>query len=97
LEEGVTVPYPVVRGWNTEASAATSRQQSALGSSRGLLMQFQSPYQPGRSVILLTASAADDLLLTSQMLLTGQVQAQSKGDLVLIEPGTPDPKVTAMD
>jgi hypothetical protein len=97
LEEGVTVPYPVVRGWNTEASAATSRQQSALGSGRGLLMQFQSPYQPGRSVVLLIASAADDLLATSQMLLTGQVQAQSKGDIVLIEPGVPEPKVTAMD
>ena len=97
LEDGVTVPYPVVRGWNTEASSATSRQQSALGAGRGLLMQFQSPYQTGRSVVMLTASAADDLLATSQLLLTGQVQSQSKGDLVLIEPGPVEAKVTVMD
>jgi hypothetical protein len=96
LEEGVTVPYPVVRGWNTEASAATSRQQSALGSGRGLLMQFQSPYQAGRSVVMLTAANAEDVLATSRMILTGTVQAQSKGDLVLIEPGDKEPKVTAM-
>jgi len=30
------------------------------------------------------------------MLLTGAVQSQSKGDLVLIEPGDKEPKVTAM-
>lgn len=97
LEDGVTVPYPVVRGWNTETSAAVSRQQSALGSGRGLLMQFQSPFTPGRSVLMLTATRPEDLLLTSQLLLTGEVQAQSKGDLVLIEPGPVEPKVTAMD
>ena len=96
LEDGVTVPYPVVRGWNTEASAAFSRQQSALGTGRGLLMQFQSPYQAGRSVVMLTASGADDLLATSRLLLTGQVQSESKGDLVLIEPGEKEPKVTAI-
>jgi len=97
LEDGVTVPYPVVRGWNTEATAATSRQQSALGAGRGLLMQFQSPYQTGRSVVMLTASTAEDVLATSRMLLTGAVQSQSKGDLVLIEPGDKEPKVTAIE
>ena len=97
MEDGVVVPYPVVRGWNTEAVAATSRQQSALGAGRGLLMQFQSPYTAGRSVVMLTATAADDLLLASRLLLLNEVQAQSRGDLVLIEPGTPEPKVTAMD
>jgi hypothetical protein len=60
-------------------------------------MQFQSPYQTGRSVVMLTASGPDDLLATSQLLLTGQVQSQSKGDLVLIEPGEPEAKVTVMD
>jgi cellulose synthase (UDP-forming) len=98
LEDGVTVPYPVVRGWNTETSAAFSRQQSALGSGRGLLMQFQSPYQAGRSVVMLTASGPDDLLAASRMVLLGQVQSQAKGDLVLIEPGpTVDPQVTSME
>src|SRR6185503_18002111 len=98
LEDGVTVPYPVVRGWNTEASAAaTSRQQSALGAGRGLLMQFQSPYQAGRSVVMLTAASADDLLATSRMVLTGTVQSQTKGDLVLIEQGEKEPKITAIE
>ncbi len=97
LEEGVTVPYPVVRGWNTESVSATSRQQSALGAGRGLLMQFQSPFEAGRSVVMLTASGADDLLATSRLLLTGQVQSQSRGDLVLIEAGEPEPKVTSME
>jgi hypothetical protein len=96
LEDGVTVPYPVVRGWNTETTAAMSRQQSALGTGRGLLMQFQSPYQTGRSVVMLTASNPEDLVATSRMLLTGQVQAETKGDLVLIEPGEKEPKVTAI-
>ncbi len=97
LEDGVTVPYPVVRGWNAEATlAATSRQQSALGTGRGLLMQFQSPYQAGRSVVMLTGSSAEDVLLASRMLLTGAVQSQSKGDLVLIEPGEKEPMVTAI-
>jgi cellulose synthase (UDP-forming) len=97
LEDGVTVPYPVTRGWNAEATAAaTSRQQSALGSGRGLLMQFQSPFQAGRSVVMLTATSAEDLMATSRMLLTGSVQSQSKGDLVLIEPGEKEPKVTAI-
>ena len=90
------MPYPVVRGWNTEASAALSRQQSALGTGRGLLMQFQSPYQAGRSVVMLTAMSADDVLATSRLLLTGPVQSASKGDLVLIEPGEKEPTVTAI-
>jgi hypothetical protein len=59
-------------------------------------MQFQSPYQTGRSVVMLTASSPEDLVATSRMLLTGQVQSQTKGDLVLIEPGEKEPKVTAI-
>ena len=97
MEDGVTVPYPVVRGWNTETASATSRQQSALGTERGLLMQFQSPFQAGRSVVMLTASSAADVLTASRLMLTGEVQSQARGDLVLIEPGTPEPKVSSME
>ena len=86
MEDGATVPYPVVRGWNTQTSAATSVQQSALGPGRGLLMQFQSPFQGGRTVTLLTATNAQDLLAVSAAVLKGEVQAQARGDLVLIEP-----------
>jgi hypothetical protein len=96
LEDGVTVPYPVVRGWNADVASAFSKQQSALGSGRGLLMQFQSPFQAGRSVVMLTAGSAEDVLATSRMLLTGQVQSQSKGDLVLIEPGDKEPRITSI-
>jgi hypothetical protein len=97
MDDGVTVPYPVVRGWNSESSAAVSKQQSALGPGRGLLMQFQSPYEAGRTVVMLTATAAPDLLAASEALMTGEVQSQAHGDLVLIEPGQPEPKVTAME
>jgi len=89
MEDGVTVPYPVVRGWNTETAA--------LGANRGLLMQFQSPYQAGRSVVMLTASGAADVLAASRLLLTGEVQSQTRGDIVLIEPGTLEPKVSSME
>ncbi len=92
------VPYPVVRGWNAEVTApATSRQKGALGPKRGVLMQFQSPWHPGRTVTLLTGEGAEDLLMASAMLTTTTVQAQARGDLVLIEPGVPEPKVSAME
>jgi cellulose synthase operon protein B len=92
------VPYPVVRGWNAELTAsATSRQKGALGTGRGLLMQFQSPWHAGRTVTMLTAERAEDLLAASALLTTSAVQGQTRGDLVLIEPGDPEPKVGAMD
>ena len=96
LEDGVTVPYPVVRGWNVDAVSATSRQQSALGAGRALFMQFESPYEAGRSVVMLTAITQDDLLQASKLLLTGPVQSQTRGDLVLIEPGEKEAKVTSI-
>ena len=97
LDDGIEVPYPVVRGWNVEASSATSKQQSALGSGRALFMQFQSPYEAGRTVVMLVANGADELNMASRMLLTGPVQSQTKGDLVLLEPGDKEPKVTSLN
>jgi hypothetical protein len=92
------VPYPVVRGWNTEnTAAATSRQKGALGTGRGLLMQFQSPWFPGRTVTLLTAERAEDLLAASALLTNAAVQGQTQGDLVLIEPTEAEPLVSAMN
>lgn len=95
-DDEAIVPYPVVRGWNDESGSAISRQQSALGNGRGLLMQFQSPYHSGRTVVMLTANRVQDLLLVSQAILDSGVQAQAKGDLVHIEPAEPEHKVTAM-
>jgi hypothetical protein len=98
LDDGVIVPYPVVRGWNTEfVQSASSKQKSVLGSGRALLMQFESPWYSGRTVTLLTGSRAEDLIDASRALLTATVQGQTKGDLVLIESSEPEPKVTAME
>jgi hypothetical protein len=99
IVDGVAqVPYPVVRGWNTEATApATSRQKGTLGPGRGVLMQFQSPWFPGRTITTLTAERPEDLLVTSALLTTSTVQGQTRGDLVLIEPAEPEPRVGAME
>ncbi len=98
LDDGVLVPYPVVRGWNTEfVQSATSRQKSALGAGRALLMQFQSPWHSGRTVTMLTGTNAQDVFEASRALLTPGVQGQTKGDIVLIEPGEPEAKVSSME
>ena len=97
LDDSVVVPYPVVRGWNTEfVASASSKQKSALGPGRALLMQFQSPWYSGRTVTMLTAARAEDLVEASQALLTAAVQGKATGDIVLIEPGDPEPQVSAM-
>ena len=97
LDDGVVAPYPVVRGWNTEfVQAASSKQQSSLGLERALLMQFESPWHSGRTVTMLTGARPEDVAEASVALLTSSAQSQTKGDLVLIEPGDPDPKISAM-
>jgi hypothetical protein len=94
----IQVPYPVVRGWNTEHSApATSRQKGALGTRRGVMMQFQSPWYSGRTVTMLAAERAEDLQAASMLLTTSAVQGQVRGDLVLVESAEPDAVVSAMD
>jgi hypothetical protein len=45
---------------------------------------------------MLTASVPEDLEEASRLLLTGPVQSQTQGDLVLIERGDKEPKVTSM-
>ena len=60
-------------------------------------MQFQSPYKAGRTVVMLTGTKPEDILSASLALLTSSAQAQSRGDLVLIEPADPEAKVTSME
>lgn len=91
------IPYPVIRGWNSESTMAYSKQISALGGGRGLLMEFQSPYESGRTALMLTAGLAEDVLAVSEVLLDADVQVKTRGDLVLIEPAHPESKVTAMN
>lgn len=90
------VPYPVIRGWDTEATMAYSKQVGSLGAGRGLLMEFQSPYEAGRTVLMLTAGRADDVLAVSEALLNPDAQAKSQGDLVLIELAMSEAKISAM-
>jgi hypothetical protein len=59
-------------------------------------MQFQSPYKSGRTAMMLTGVSPQDVLLGSQLLLLGEVQGQTSGDMVLLEPGQPEPKVTSV-
>lgn len=90
--------YTVVRGWDNEKpTLAFSRQSSSLGKGRGLLMQFESPYQTGRTVMTLSAETDIDLLRLGEVLLDPEVQAQIYGDLVLIEMMQPKPLVTSME
>lgn len=98
MDGQMQVPYPVVRGWNAERTpAATSRQRGAVGAGSGLLMQFQSPWHAGRTVTMLAAERVEDLLAASALLTTSSVQGRTNGDLVLIEPGEPEPIVSALD
>jgi hypothetical protein len=90
------VPYPVVQGWEGESSLAFSRQISSLGKGNGMLMQFESPYEVGRTVMSLVADRPEDLLELSNVLLDAGVQGQIFGDLVLVGLVQPKPKVTSL-
>lgn len=91
-----SVTYPVMIGWEGEESFAISKQKTELGTGSGAIMEFQSPYMKGRSVLLLTASSSKDLLSFSEALLNPGVQASSEGDLVMVRLTEPDYKVSAL-
>jgi hypothetical protein len=91
------IPYPVVRDWEGEYTIAYSTQSSQLGQERGYLMQFESPYEAGRSVMVMAAENGRSLLQLSQALMDPEVQGQAQGGLMLVETGAeyPKPKVTS--
>lgn len=90
------IPYPIVRSWQNEATFSYSDQISKLGENRGLLMEFESPLQQGRSVLLLAAEGQQDLLHLSEQLLDSEVQGQINGGLALIDYSGVKTKVTSM-
>lgn len=90
------IPYPIVRSWQQEAIYSYSDQISKLGENRGLLMEFESPLQAGRSVLLLAAEDQRSLLRLSEQLLDANVQGQISGGLVLFDFGEAKTKVTSM-
>lgn len=79
------IPYPVSRGWDSETSAAVSRQRAGLGEGSGLLMEFESGAQKGHSVVVATAQTAGDLLALGDALLSPGVQGRIRGDVALVQ------------
>jgi len=98
LQVGKTtrVPYPIVRSWQQESSYSFSEQISHMGSNRGLMMEFESPMQAGRSVLLIAAEDQRDLVKLSEQLIDPEIQSQISGDLVIFEFLAPKTKVTAV-
>lgn len=86
------VPYPVVREWDGEYTMAYSKQSSHLGSDRGYLMEFESPFEAGRTVLLVAAEHGSALLKFSQALLEPEIQAQAEGGLMLVDMSAHHPK-----
>lgn len=91
-----SVPYPVAGGWEGESALALSKQFSGIGRGSGAVMEFQSPYKKGRSVLLLTAASTAELSTLSYALLDPGVRSQSTGDLVLVDLSQNDYKVTSL-
>lgn len=85
LTKETTVPYPLMRSWKDEKSLAYSKQISSFKTGKGALMEFLSPYTEGRTVLLMTAPTTEDLLTMSDAVTDSVVQAQSIGDLVLVD------------
>ncbi len=91
-----TVPYPVVRNWESDTQLALSGQISSIGPDLGVIMEYQSPYKTGRSVIQITGNSSREVLATSKALLEPGVQDQLKGDLALIDLNDPNYRVKAL-
>jgi hypothetical protein len=90
------IPYPVSRGWDTETSIAMSQQQGGLGDNTGLLMEFESAMQKGRSVVVATAKDENGLRALGDALLSPGIQSRIKGDVSLVQLDVPDYDVVSM-
>jgi hypothetical protein len=91
------IPYPVIRAWQNETTTISqSVQMSEPGEGRGLLMQFESPFEVGRTIMTISADYPEDLLLMGEALLDPEVQGQIYGSLTLVEMTQPKFKVTSM-
>ncbi|MCX7628191.1 MAG: cellulose biosynthesis cyclic di-GMP-binding regulatory protein BcsB [Methylophilaceae bacterium] len=92
------VPYPVLQD-NEKHTLAYVTQKSRLGPDRALIMEFESPDESGRSVMLITAEQGHTLSKFSAALLEPEIQVQVKGGLVLVDmhERLPKPKVTSLE
>ena len=97
LTKKTVVPYPIIRSWAGEKALAFSTQISSFGSGKGAIMEFQSPYKKGRSVLLLTADTTKDLCTFTEALLDAGVQSKCIGDLAIVNNTLQDYTVYVMD
>ncbi len=91
------VPYPIVRDWADSYSFAHSTQTSKLGRRQGMILEFESPYEVGRSVMLIGAENHDTLFDLSVALLEPEIQGEVQGGIVLFDLGSQydKPRVTS--
>ncbi|MGR3218830.1 MAG: cellulose biosynthesis cyclic di-GMP-binding regulatory protein BcsB, partial [Candidatus Anammoxibacter sp.] len=97
LMKKTDVPYPIIRSWKGERHLAFSSQLSGVGKGKGFVMQFESPYNKGRSVTLFTANSLKDMKALGLALLDAGVNSSIKGDLTIIDLTPPDYKVYPME
>ena len=92
------VPYPIVRDWVGSYSFAHSTQTSRLGDRQGEILEFESPYQVGRSVMMIGAEQSQTLFDLSVALLEPEVQGQIRGGITLVDLGSQydKPRVTSI-
>jgi len=74
---------------------ALSRQISSFGDKKGLIVEFESPYKKGGTIIIFTARSSAALEKMSKVILNPAVQAGCSGDISLIEL-TPPYKVSSV-
>jgi len=86
--ERSNVPYPIVRDWAGSYTFAHSTQTGKLADRQGMMLEFESPYQTGRSILLVGAENPRTLFDLSVALLEPEIQAQIKGGTTLLDLGT---------
>ena len=89
LQGIATIPYPVSRDWENETTISISQQKSGMGPGSGLVTEFESPYQKGRSVVLVTAENENDLATLGDALLQPDILSRMKGGVSLIRLDVP--------
>jgi len=79
------------------ALTATSRQNVELSPRRAMLMEFQSPFKTGRTVVLLGAQRSRGVFQGSLALWEPAVQSGCRGDLTLVDLTPPRYKTSSLE
>lgn len=91
-------PYPATTNWENmrDSSFVTTKQSSGLGPDEAALMEFESPFKRGHTVILLTAANTGNIYALSEALIEPTVFGNVTGDLDIILLTPPDYMVKTM-